>query len=89
MGIFVHILSSRDLMNNKRRALLKKSVEALETASNYISIVLDEEQDSLDNTPENLEGSERYEKMEEAIDKLELALECIDQSEEYVNEACM
>lgn len=76
-------------MNNKRRALLKKSVDALETASNYISIVLDEEQDSFNNTPENLEGSERYEKMEEAIDKLELALEYIDQSEECVNEACM
>ena len=54
-------------MNNKRRAILKKSIDTLEIASNYINTVLDEEQDSLDNMPENLESSDRYVKMEDAI----------------------
>ena len=51
-------------MNNKRRDLLKLAVQLLERASGYVSQALDAEQDCLDNMPENLQSSERYEKME-------------------------
>lgn len=74
-------------MNNKRRALLQKAIATLDSASGYVSTVLDEEQDSFDNMPENLESSDRYIKMETAIDKLEEAIEQIDSAKECLEEA--
>ena len=74
-------------MNNKRRDLLKLAVQLLERASGYVSQALDAEQDCLDNMPENLQSSERYEKMEAAIDSLEAAIESIDSAKESIEEA--
>lgn len=59
----------------------------LECASNIVSRVLDEEQDCLDNMPENLQSSEKYERMEAAIDKLEETIEQIDIAKENIDEA--
>lgn len=74
-------------MNNKRRTLLQKAISTLDTAADYINTVLNEEQDSLDNMPENLESGDRYAKMEAAIDKLEEAIEEIDSAKESLEEA--
>lgn len=74
-------------MNKARRDLLKRAISALETASSYVSYALDQEQDCLDNLPENLESSERYEKMETAIEKLEEAIENIDGAKTCIEEA--
>lgn len=74
-------------MNNKRRESLKDAKMYLERASNIVSRVLDEEQDCLDNMPENLQSSERYERMEAAIDKLEEAIEQIDSAGENIDGA--
>lgn len=69
-------------MNNKRRDLLKLAVQLLERASGYVSQALDAEQDCLDNMPENLQSSERYEK-----DSLEAAIESIDSAKESIEDA--
>ncbi len=74
-------------MNNKRRGTLNEAKILLERASNIVSTVLDEEQDCLDNMPENLQMSERYERMEDAIDRLESAIEQIDGAKDSINEA--
>lgn len=74
-------------MNNKRRDSLKLAVQLLERASGYVSQALDAEQDCLDNMPENLQSSERYEKMEAAIDSLEAAIESIDSAKESIEDA--
>ena len=74
-------------MNKNRRDLLKRAVSALETAEGYVNTALDQEQDCFDNLPENLEGSERYEKMEAAIEKLEEAIENIDGAKTCIEEA--
>lgn len=49
--------------------------------------LLKQEEDALDNMPENLQGSERYEKIEAAVDLLNDASECIDSAIERINEA--
>ena len=67
--------------------MLKRATDCLETALVYVSDVRDEEQDSLYNTPENLEGSERYEKMEEAVESLESAIEEIGNAIENIDSA--
>lgn len=74
-------------MNNKKRESLKDAKMYLERASNIVSKVLDDEQDCLDNMPENLQASERYERMEAAIDKLEETIEQIDGAKENIDEA--
>lgn len=74
-------------MNNKRRSTLKMAIELLDKASNYISIVLEEEQECLDNMPENFEASDKYEKMEMAVDNLEYAIDGIEEMKEKIQEA--
>lgn len=76
-------------MNKNRRDLLKLAVQMLEKASDYVSQALEGEQDCLDNMPENLQYSEKYEKMEAAIDNLEEAVESIDSAKESIEEASL
>lgn len=76
-------------INNKRRDLLKRASSLLGTASGLVSTALEQEEDALDNMPENLQGSERYEKIEAAVDLLNDASECIDSAIEKINEASL
>lgn len=74
-------------MNKARRELLRLAINSLNNAESYISTALDQEQDCLDNMPENLEGSERYEKMQNAADCLEEAIESIESARENIETA--
>lgn len=75
-------------MNNKRRnTLLKLAVPLLQKASDYVSQVLDAEEDALDNIPENLCGTERCENIESAVDSLNEAIESIDSAKESIEAA--
>lgn len=53
--------------------------EKLEELQTSIESVRDEEQDYLDNIPENLQGSERYETAEQAVDNLDSAASSIEE----------
>ena len=57
-------------MNKRRREKLKKAKDLLESAAELIDNVLDEEEDSLDNTPENLQSGDKYEAKEAIVDEL-------------------
>lgn len=48
-------------MNNPRRNELAAILSLLESAKDRLEAVLDEEEESRDNTPENFLGTERYE----------------------------
>lgn len=74
-------------MNKQRRIRLKEANSYLDRAMQIVSSVKDEEQDSLDNLPENLQGSERCTIMEDAIDALEDAIGNIEQASESINNA--
>lgn len=67
-------------MNQARRNKLKRAIEHLNTASELVEDVLDQEQDCVANYPENLQGSQCYEKMEEAADSLDDAIDSITQA---------
>lgn len=73
-------------MNNKRRSKLKKAIEYLEISNDIINQVLDEEQDSLDNIPENFMESKLYQDIENAIDILEESIEHIENVKENLSE---
>lgn len=74
-------------LNAGRRKKLTVAIDHLREASNIVDQIKDEEQDSLDNMPENLQESERYSNMEEAVDVLEDALVSINEAFEHVEDA--
>lgn len=67
-------------MNNIRRKSLKSILEEIEVIKNRLEDVLSDEEEAFDNIPENLQGTERYEKAEEIISYLEDAISELDES---------
>ena len=74
-------------MNKTRRASIKIAASYLDKAIDLIRTAKEDEQDALDNMPENLQNSERYEAMESAIDNLEDALSNIDEAKDCIDKA--
>lgn len=62
-------------MNNNRRKEIRNIIEQLESIRAQIENIRDDEQDCIDNMPENLQGSERCETAEAAVENLDLAIE--------------
>ena len=74
-------------MNKRRREELLFAKGMLETALNIVSKATDAEEDSLDNTPENLQGSDMYDKKERAVDFLNDASSNIEDAVENIENA--
>lgn len=74
-------------MNDKKRQKLSKAMSLLREAADYVNDVKDDEDDALSNMPENLQYSDRYEKMEKAVDALEFAGESIESAIDNIDEA--
>ena len=75
-------------MNKARREKLRSVAKQLEACKDIIENLCDEERDCVDNTPENLMGSEKYEKMEDAVDGMEDAAEQLEYAIEHIEDAC-
>jgi hypothetical protein len=65
-------------MNKQRRERLDEAHSKLLEAYEIIEDVKNEEEEAFDNMPENLQGSERGEQMEEYIGTMEDALDSLD-----------
>lgn len=65
-------------MNKKRREKIIESIKILEEAKIGLQGILDDEQFSFDNIPENLQSSLRADESETAIDSMEGAIEMIE-----------
>ena len=74
-------------MNKVKRDLLKDAKALLGKASDIVARGLEEEEDCIENMPENLQASEKYERMEDAINKLESAIDHIENAQEDIEEA--
>lgn len=74
-------------MNNKRRKELRSAIEIIETALDIVNQVKDEEEDSMYNYPENLQGTEIYETMEVAVDTMEEVASVIEDAVDSLNNA--
>ena len=66
-------------MNNPTRNRLQDIVDSLESLKAELEDISETEQEKLDNTPENLHGSERYMRAEEACEYLENALSAFEE----------
>lgn len=65
-------------MNNTRRKSLRALMDQLEEIKSSLVEIQSEEEDYRDNIPENLQGSERYEKAEDACSNLEDAVSTLE-----------
>lgn len=74
-------------MDKVRRNSLKEAIQLLERVSTMVDAVCDKEQDCVDNYPENLQGTDRFERMEDAVDNLNDALEKIDDAKSCIQAA--
>ena len=74
-------------MDDKRREKLRNVLRILTSAADIVDSVCDKEQDCVDNYPENLQGTERFERMEDAVDNLNDALEKIDDAKLAIESA--
>lgn len=74
-------------MNKQRRKELDIIARELNDIKERLEALRDEEQDYYDNMPENLQGSERGEKAEVAIESLEEAASSIEDAISSIEEA--
>ena len=74
-------------MNKKKRDRLAAAVELLRRAETIVSAVADEESDDMDNLPENLQSSQRFEAMEDAVDNLNEAIDSLSAAQENIASA--
>lgn len=74
-------------MNNIRRKKLDDAIRLLNQVNEMVSRIFDEENDAFESIPENLEASDRYEKIEAAVDELSEALENLEAARENLNNA--
>lgn len=61
-------------MNKQRRERLSKLISQAEAMSAELEAIRDEEQEAFDNMPENMQGGERGDKMQEAIEAMDTAI---------------
>ena len=64
---------------------MKSARKSLAEADGVLSFVFDEEQDALNNWPESLEGTDRYQQSEDACDALDDALNLVREATEVIN----
>lgn len=74
-------------MNNVRRKNIQEAIKMLEDAKDILQECLEEEEEYRDNMPENLQGSEKYDKADEAVSNLELAIDTIDDVISYADDS--
>lgn len=73
-------------MNKERRTQIKQLTNELEDIKTKLKYISRKEEGILDNTPENLQGTDRYYESENAIDVLDEVVEDLESAIESLNE---
>ena len=74
-------------MNEKRRNRLKEAIQYLELAESIIQDAWDEENDRIENVPENLQSSERFDTMLQIAEYLSDAIDNLEEAKQNVQSA--
>lgn len=73
-------------MNKQRREKLSEAISEIEAAADKITDVMYDEQGVMASVPENLQGSERYGEMENAVDTMQEAIDGLNDITERLRE---
>lgn len=76
-------------MNKVRRNKINQLIEKLTENKKELEIITSEEEESFDNMTEGLQATMRGMNMEDAIDNLNTAIECIEEAIDYMREASL
>ena len=74
-------------MNKERRKELQKLYDIIADAKDNLDILRDEEEEYKENIPENLQGSQRYETAEAAVDAITFAVSSLEEALDQIEEA--
>lgn len=74
-------------MNNERRDRLRVATRKLCDVQSIVEAVCDKEEGCLENYPENLQYTERFERTEAAAECLHDALEKLEEAKEHIQTA--
>lgn len=74
-------------MNKVRRKDLQELYDIISEAKDRLELLRDEEEEYMENIPENLQGSERYEKAEAAVSALDSAVSSLEDALDSIEEA--
>ena len=74
-------------MNKNRRKRIADLRERIDIIKNELEEVMEEEQDPRDNLPNNLQDSEKAEKMDDTIGSIEYAIGNLEETIENLDEA--
>ena len=80
-------MGGEQYMNSKRRTELNEAISIIKKVIVIVNKVCDNERDAVDNYPENLQGGDKFEAMEEAVENLDDALEKIEEAKEHIEVA--
>lgn len=67
-------------MNKARRKALDEVISKIKEAKELLENLQAEEEEYRDNMPENLQGSERYEAADAAVDNMSSAVDALDEA---------
>ena len=73
-------------MNKQRRKAIENVTGKIRDLLSDLEMLRDEEEEYKDNIPENLQGTERYERAEECVDNLTEAIDSIESALEEIDE---
>ena len=76
-------------MNKVRRNKINQLIEKLTENKKELEIITSDEEESFDNMTEGLQATMRGMNMEDAIDNLNTAIECIEEAIDYMREASL
>lgn len=74
-------------MNKMRRKQLDEVISKIEEAKELLESLQEEEEEYRDNMPENLQGSEKYEAADDAINNMSSAVDALDEAVSYIESA--
>lgn len=74
-------------MNKVRRKQLDEVIAKIEEAKELLDVLREEEEEYRDNMPENLQGSEKYQMADEAIDNMDCAIDSLEEAISYIESA--
>lgn len=74
-------------MNDNRRKELNQVIDKINEATDQLKFLAEEERDYYYNAPENLQGSEKYERADEVADELEEIVSELDDITNRIEEA--
>lgn len=74
-------------MNETKRKSLREALSLISRAIIVTEGICDKEQDALDNCPENLQSTDRFEAMENAVENLNDAVEKLEDAKSNIEAA--